>query len=257
MHVAVITGALLIQRASAETPDVEKGRAIAREAKARDSGFGSESVALTMTLANAEGERSLRQLRARILETPEGEKRLFLFDAPPDVRGTSMLAFTHRARSDDLWMYLPSIKRVKRITSNNKAGPFMGSEFAYEDLGSQEVEKFSYRYLREAQQAGADCFVIERRPIDPDSGYSRQILWIDKDEYRPRRLEYYDRKGALLKTLTLEAYRLYQGRYWRASRMIMSNVQTGRVTTLEWGTFDFATRWQEYVFDPQRLEDSQ
>ena len=115
----------LVSAAWSET-DEEKGRRIAAEVKVRDSGFGSGSADLNMTLSNAQGEQSVRRLRARILENPDGEKRLFLFDDPPDVRGLSTSAFTHRQHSDDLWMYLPAIKRVKRITSNNKAGPFMG-----------------------------------------------------------------------------------------------------------------------------------
>jgi len=235
--------------------DADKGREIAAQAKTRDSGFGCAAVAVTMTLTNAQGEKSVRKLRARIFEGADGEKRLFLFDEPRDVRGTAMLAFTHRTGADDLWMYLPAISRVKRITSNNKSGPFMGSEFAYEDLGSQEVEKFNYRYLREESQDGADCFVIERHPLDPDSGYARQILWVDKSEYRPRRVEYYDRKDALLKVLTIQGYRLYQGRYWRPDTMLMSNVQTRKETLLEWTDYDFQTRWGEHVFDPQRLAD--
>lgn len=233
--------------------DEEKGRRIAAEVKIRDSGFGSGSADLDMTLSNAQGEQSERRLRARILENPDGEKRLFLFDDPPDVRGTAMLAFTHRLHSDDLWMYLPAIKRVKRITSNNKAGPFMGSEFAYEDLGSQEVEKFTYRYLRDERLNEVDCFVIERRPVDPDSGYTRETLWVDKGEYRARRVEYYDRKDTLLKVLTMRSFRLYDNKYWRADEMRMSNVQTGKETLLRWSHYEFGNQWNELAFDPQRL----
>jgi outer membrane lipoprotein-sorting protein len=249
---AILLTVGLLGRAQCETDD-EKGRQIAAEVKKRDSGFGSGSADLDMTLSNAQGEKSVRRLRARILENPDGEKRLFLFDDPPDVRGASMLAFTHRLQPDDLWMYLPAIKRVKRITSNNKAGPFMGSEFAYEDLGSQEVEKFTYRYLRDERQDETDCFVIERRPVDPDSGYARETLWVDKAEYRPRRVEYYDRKNALLKVLTLRGFRLYDNKYWRADEMRMSNVQTGKETLLEWSHYEFGSRWNEFAFDPQRL----
>jgi outer membrane lipoprotein-sorting protein len=250
----VVIACAVTERAVAES-DAEKGRNIAAQSKARDSGFGCTSVAVTMTLTNAQGEKSVRKLRARIFEGADGEKRLFLFDEPQDVRGTAMLAFTHRRNPDDLWMYLPAISRVKRITSNNKAGPFMGSEFAYEDLGSQEVEKFNYRYLRDEQHDGSDCFVIERRPLDPDSGYARELVWVDKSEYRPRRVEYYDRKDTLLKILTLQGYRLYESKYWRPDRMRMANVQTGKETLLDWDDYDFQTRWAEHVFDPQRLAD--
>ena len=96
---------------------------------------------------------------------------------------------------------------MKRIASNNKSGPFMGSEFAYEDLSSQEVEKYTYKYLKDEKVDGVDCFLVEQYPVSKDSGYTRLQAWLDKDEYRVRKIDFYDRKGALLKTLTPTEYK--------------------------------------------------
>jgi len=88
---------------------------------------------------------------------------------------------THALTPDDQWLYLPALKRLKRISSRKKSGPFMGSEFAYEDMSSQEVEKYRYKWLRDETVEGRDAYVVERRPTYEYSGYTRQIVWIDKE----------------------------------------------------------------------------
>ena len=116
----------------------EKGLQIAKAAEKADEGFKSSKVDLKMILKNRHGQTSERFLTTRTLElTEDGDKSLIVFNSPRDVKGTATLTFTHKVGSDDQWLYLPSIKRVKRISSNNKSGPFVGSEFAYEDLSSQ------------------------------------------------------------------------------------------------------------------------
>src|SRR5882672_8754605 len=201
--------------ARAETPE-EKGLAIATAADKRNDGFGDSSATLSMILRNRQGEESRREIRNRSLEVKgDGDKSLIVFDQPKDVAGTALLTWTHKAADDDRWLYLPALKRVKRIASTNKSGPFMGSEFAYEDLGSQEPEKYTYKYLRDESLDGKDVYVFERYPKGTDSGYTREVVWMDKAEYRPWKLEYYDRKQSLLKTLTLADYNPYLGKYWR------------------------------------------
>ena len=115
----------------------EKGLAIAREADSRDDGFGDFAADMIMILKNRHGQESAREMRVRTLEVNgDGDKSLSIFDTPRDIKGTAFLNFTHRTGDDDQWLYLPALKRVKRISSRNKSGSFMGSEFAYEDIGS-------------------------------------------------------------------------------------------------------------------------
>lgn len=156
--------------AHAETPE-QKGMAIAVEADKRDTGFKDFTSNMVMELRNKQGDTSTRTIRLKTLEViGDGDKSMSIFDKPADVKGTAFLTFSHAIKPDEQWLYLPALKRVKRINSKNKSGPFMGSEFAYEDLASQEVEKYTYKYIRDEKiktaefPDGVDTFVIERYP---------------------------------------------------------------------------------------------
>ncbi len=240
--------------AMAETPQ-EKGLRIAKEADARDLGFGDTTADMVMTLKNRAGQTSVRKIRSKVLEVKgDGDKSLSLFDTPADVKGTAMLTFSHGLKPDDQWLYLPALKRVKRINSRNKSGPFMGSEFAFEDLGSQEVEKYHYKYLREEPCGrGWKCHVLERTPAYKYSGYSKQIGWIDTKEYRLIKVEFYDRKGSKMKTLTSSGYKQYLGKYWRPSIMNMQNHLTGKSTILQWSNYKFRTGLSKRDFNKNAL----
>lgn len=217
-----------------------KGLAIAQEADRRDEGFGDSRADLIMLMVLSEDEIIRRRMRQLTLEVEDdGDKSIMVFDRPRDLKGTAILTHTHKVDSDDQWLYLPALKRVKRLSSADKSGPFMGSEFAYEDLSSTEVEKYRYRFLHDEVVNGEPMFVVERIPVDRKSGYSRQVTWIDKAEYRLRRVDYYDRKGDLLKTMDLLDYQQHLGRYWRAGEMVMTNHQTGRSTALLFQNFRF------------------
>ncbi len=165
-----------------------------------------------------------------------------------------MLTYSHGLEPDDQWLYLPALKRVKRISSRNKSGPFMGSTFAFEDLGSQEVEKYTYRYLRDEPCGDWTCHVVERYPAYEHSGYTRQVAWLDQEAYRLVRAEFFDRKNALLKTLTQGDFQQYLGHYWRPARMEMINHQTGKSTLLEWTDYRFKTGLTEADFRAQSLK---
>ena len=250
----LLATALLSTAALAETPE-EKGLRLAKEADARDSGFGDYVADMKMVLRNRAGDESVRQIRISILEVEgDGDKSLSLFDEPADVKGTAMLTYSHGLEPDDQWLYLPALKRVKRIASRNKSGPFMGSEFAYEDLGSQEIEKYTYKHLRdEACGDGWQCWVIERTPAYEYSGYSRQVVWMEQDHYRLVKADFYDRKGDLLKTLEWSGYEEYAGRHWRPAEMFMQNHQTGKSTLLEWSNYRFKTGLDDGDFNKNAL----
>jgi outer membrane lipoprotein-sorting protein len=233
----------------------ERGLEIATEVDARDTGFHDLKATMTMLLKNRHGEESLRDMRNQTLEVGnDGDKTLIIFDEPRDVKGTALLSFSHKVGDDDQWLYLPALKRVKRIASRNKSGPFMGSEFAYEDISSQEVEKYTYKYIEESEHDGIASFRVERYPVDPNSGYSRQQMWVDKTRYIPLKIDYYDRKNDLLKTLVFRGYQQYLDRYWRADEMYMENHQTGKSTLLTWKKYDFRTGLTEADFNKNSLK---
>jgi hypothetical protein len=246
--------AMLVPTLAFAGPAEDKGLEIATEADRRDTGFGDTTSDMLMVLRNKRGQESRRELEIRTLEVDgDGDKSLTIFHSPRDVRGTALLTYSHGVKADDQWLYLPALRRVKRIASNNKSGPFMGSEFAYEDLSSQEIEKYTYKYIKDEKVGGIDCFLNERYPVDKDSGYTKQQVWLDKDEYRVRKIDYYDRKGQLLKTLTPTKYGKFLGKYWRAHKMHMVNHQTGKSTDLVWSKFKFKTGLKDDDFTRTRL----
>lgn len=253
----LLLSSLLVPDARAATP-AEQGLAIAQEMDRRDTGFKDLRADLTMTLRNRQGDQTSRRLRTHTLEVNgDGDKSLIIFDSPADVKGTSFLSYTHATRPDDQWLYLPALKRVKRIASSNKSGPFIGSEFAYEDLTSQEVDKYSYKFLRDDMLDGHATLVMERFPAYEHSGYARQVVWVDKEMYQPLKLEFYDRKNSLLKTLKFNDYKKYLDRYWRPGEMHMENHQTGKTTLLKWENYQFRNGYTDRDFDQNSLKRAQ
>ena len=240
--------------ATAQSPE-EKGLAIAQEADERDTGFSDFTANMQMILMNKHGQRSERKIRIRTLEVKEdGDKSLTIFDTPRDVKGTAFLSFTHKVGDDDQWLYLPAVKRVKRISSRNKSGSFMGSEFSYEDIASQELEKYTYKWVRDERYQDLDCFVVEQYPVDKkNSGYTKQVIWLDKKEYRAWKVEYFDRKNSHLKTLTTTGYRKYLDKYWRPDEMYMVNHQTGKSTKLIMSNYKFRTGLKDSDFSQNSL----
>lgn len=230
----------------------EKGLEIAKAAENADLGFKSSAVNIKMTLKNKNGQTSERLLTTKTFELNEdGDKSLIVFNSPRDVKGTATLTFTHKSGSDDQWLFLPSIKRVKRISSNNKSGPFVGSEFAYEDLSSQEVEKYSYKFI----EAKGNLLVVEQDPVDPKSGYTRRLVTYNKDSgYRIEKVEFYDRKNSLLKTLIYTNYNLYKNKHWRAGTFNMVNHQSNKETKLEFTDYDFEIALTEEDFTQVALK---
>ena len=239
----------------AETPS-DRGLAIATEADRRNDGFGDLTADMRMVLRNRQGQESERLIRLQVLEVPgDGDKSLTIFDTPRDVKGTAFLTYSHKAEDDDQWLYLPALKRVKRISSHNKSGSFMGSEFTYEDIASEELEKYTYLWLRDEDLDGRPCFVVERRPVDArNSGYVRQVLWIDQEEFRTWKTEFYDRKNTHLKTLTLGGYQRYLDRFWRAGIMHMVNHRSGKSTELDLSNYVFHVGLTERDFTQTSLK---
>ncbi|MCY3606473.1 MAG: outer membrane lipoprotein-sorting protein [Gammaproteobacteria bacterium] len=234
---------LVSSPALAQDPSPEEiGLAIAYEAAARNDGFGNFTANLTMILRNRQGQESRRQIRFKVLEVEgDGDKSLFVFDQPRDVQGTALLTHGHLTAQDDQWLYLPALKRVKRISSSTRTGSFMGSEFSYEDMSNPEVEKYTYRFLREEPCGELTCTVNEQVPVDTKSSYSRQLVWQDKEHLRTWMVHYYDRKSSHLKTLVFAGYQQYLDRYWRAGEMTMENHLTGKSTVLNWTDLEFGT----------------
>ena len=207
---------------------------VAKKADAMTKGFESSTAQMEMILINANGEQSVRDLNMKTLEGENGDKSISTFLSPADVKGTKTLTHEHLDRDDDQWLYLPALKRVKRIASSNKSGSFMGSEFSYEDIGNQDYQKFSYSgEAQEVMLDGVACYKSDRVPNESNSGYTKETIWVDRTNFLVQQIEYYDRKHELLKTAKFSDHKQIQG-VWRVGRIEMKNHQNDKSTILTW-----------------------
>ena len=252
----LIMGLLFAAGSGASVPD-DKGFEIAARSDRTDLGFGESEVELKMIMRNSAGQEATRSLRIATLEKPDetvGDKSLVIFNTPRDIEGTALLSHAKILDPDDQWLYLPALKRVKRISSSNKSGPFVGSEFAFEDFTAIELNKFDYTYTGVEDCGGLQCDVLERLPRYENSGYTKQIAWVDQVDFQIRKVEFYDRRGDLLKVLEMQDYREYDNGIWRAHLLSMTNVQTNKQTDLIYDTYDFNTDLSDGDFVKGRLD---
>lgn len=248
----IITASLLTSSAAlaADDTDQKKGVAVARALAAKARGYGDQSVTISMALKNAHGQEAERKIHVRTLERPgESPYSLIVFDSPRDVKGTALLS-----RGEDQWLYLPAARRVRRISSSNRSSPFMGSEFSFEDLTGNDPRQHAWKLLGEAAcEDGAACLKVEATPKYERSGYSRRVLYVEAEAKRLRRIEFFDRKGEKLKTLTYGEFEAH-GAHERAHRWTMVNHQSGKSTVLTFEDFEFDNGYSESDFSKARLK---
>ena len=242
---------------STDGDPVKVGLNIALKTDEMDIGFGDTEAILNMVLINAYGEKTTHKMRQRVLEIQDkdlGDYSTNIFDEPADIKGTALLSHAKILEADDQWIYLPALRRVKRISSKNKSGPFMGSEFAYEDFTSTEVGKYDYKYITKEKCGELECYVTERYPLYENSGYTKHVSWTDTKDFQLRKSDYYDRKGELLKTLEFKDYKKYLGKHWRAHTLHMVNHQNGKSTILAFSDFKFKNGFTKRDFDKNALK---
>ncbi len=232
---------------------VEKGRLIAEKVDSADSGWHDAQASLVMQLATKSGQSAKRELAFSSLEAKGGDQSLIRFVAPKDVQDTALLTHAKSTGADEQWIYLPALKRTTRISGTTKASPFMGSEFAYEDFVAADVDKFSYQYLRDEPCGALACAVVERVPTYEGSGYSKQMVWIDREAWRIQKISFFNKRGQLAKSLTASSWKQYQDRFWRAQDLLMVNHLTGASTRLSWGSFTFRAGLSPQIFNSTSL----
>jgi len=227
---------------------------IAKKSYEITKGFGSSSSNMKMILINANGQKTTRQMSSKILEGVDGDKVLMEFLTPADVKGTRMLTHEHIDRDDDQWMYLPALKRVKRIAGQNKSGSFMGSEFSYEDTSNVNWKKYNYnKDVEEVDLDGVKCYKSSRTPHDKNSGYTKQVVWVAKDNFLLKRVDYYDRKRELLKTAIFSEWKNIDGIYL-TGKIEMKNYQNSKQTILQWSNQKIKLNLSEKDFSKRKLK---
>lgn len=210
--------------------DEKKGLEIYTKQFLLDEGWKDMETDMDMRLYDARGQESRRKVHKAILEDSEApDKTVGIFLEPADIRGTVMLTWEQSYGADEQWLYLPALKRTKKINAENKSGSFLGTEFAWEDISTTELSKYHYKFLRDE----GDTWVVERVPVYSFSGYSRQVTWVDKNNYQTVKIEFYDKKGDLLKTLELSDFQHIEDKYWRPLHFEMMNHQNKKRTVLQ------------------------
>ena len=239
--VSFIVAICLAGAVQAETAQ-QKGERIARAADLADDGYGDFSVQGEMVLKTARGAQSKRRFTTKTLEEKRNsvQKSILEFEWPGDIRDTALLTHSFAGRQDAQWLYLPSVGRVKKISGAGRSGSFVGSEFAFEDMVEQDARNYRHTWLGDERcpTGQGTCHKLTREPRHK-SGYSKQVVWIDTKGLRYQTVQFFNRRGQHLKTLSFLGYRQFKGRIWRPTRMVMVNHLTGKSTTLNWSNFRF------------------
>ena len=199
----------------------------------RPTGADQEGL-LTMTLINTRGDQRVREIKQFIKDFGGQEKKIMFFLSPADVRNTSFMNWSYDeiGRDDDQWIYLPALKRVKRISSDSKSDYFMGSDFTYDDLGDRHPSEDRHTLLRQEKFDGTECYVVESFSKEEDYMYSRTVSWVIPDKWIGLKKEFYDEDGDHLKTLSVKDYKQIEG-YWIITHSQMHNVQKDHTTDMK------------------------
>jgi outer membrane lipoprotein-sorting protein len=208
---------------------------------------GSEAT-IKMTLIDNKGGKRVRVLDAwtKLFDGGKTEKRVFRFQSPADVRGTGFLVFDYESKPDDAWIYMPAMRKTRRILSSQTGQKFMGSEFTYGDLNTPALDDYTYTSLKDESCGGESCYVVSAVPKSKDTakadGYAKRTYWVSKSKFVVLKIHFFAADGKLVK----ERY--------RSLRNEMVNKQTGSRSIFEFTKMDFAPKTKDELFTPTYIE---
>jgi len=242
-----------IQPAIGQTQSLT-GRDIMIKVDNRPDGDDRKSL-LKMTLINKRGRTRVREILSYSKDYGKDTKSIMYFRKPADVQGSGFLSWEYDdpTKDDDRWLYLPALKKVRRISGSSNNDYFMGSDFTYDDMGGRSVDEDNHKLLTEETLEGHACWVVESRPKDNDYMYSKVKRWIRKDALIALKAEYYDRSGELLKTLTVPDVRKHE-HIWTIFLMKMDNHQESHKTTLKYDSINYNTQVKDNLFTVSTLQ---
>lgn len=234
----------------------EKGRAIIEEMERRKKPYAIHSF-LSMTIHYTSGKERKRQLEIwAAYDENKKSKHLIRFIRPNNVKNTGLLTLEGENGNDYQWLYLPILRKSKRIASSSKTRNFVGTDLTYEDLRPEELDLYLYEYTGEQEIEGEPCFVVVATPTEKEakhSGYSKRIFFIRKDRYHPVAIHYYDKKGNILKKQIHTEIVKIEGDLWGANLSVMENVQKNRRTTLVVDKRIVSESLEEMIFTQRNL----
>ena len=215
----------------------------------------TDSFTMRMTLINAGGKKRVRQVTAYSKDYGSEKKTVMVFLLPADVKGVGYLSFSYddASKSDDRWLYMPALKKAKRISGSSSGDYFMGTDFTYDDISGHKIDDYTYTLLAEETIDGKTCWKIESVPVKK-SMYSKYLSWIDKESLVQVKAEFYDEQGMLLKALTVSGIEKKDG-FWTADKMEMNNVQKKHTTVTETLKHEFNKTIPDSYFRVNSLEE--
>jgi hypothetical protein len=236
-------------------------REIMQRVEDRDEGNPS-IIDVEMTLIDKSGGKRLREIRAFGLDRGEDELQLLFFLSPADLKDTGFLTYDYgeSGKDDDQWLYLPALKKTKRIASSDKSGSFMGSDFSYADLASRDLDQYDYTLMKETEVRGAKVWQIESVPRTrkeiKETGYTRSILFVRQDNYVVVRSVSWLKTGGQLKYMDVKALEQIDG-IWIGTEVHMTTKkgrQTLHKTVLRASNIRFHQKLDEDFFTVRQLE---
>jgi outer membrane lipoprotein-sorting protein len=259
---ALLAAGMLLQGpAVARSQDKLSARQIMEKVADNRQLEGSEAV-MTMTIYNAKGQKRVRKIAmaTKLYDDGKTEKKLSRFLSPPDVKGTGLLTFDYEVKDDDIWLFMPALRKTRRIVSSEKSKNFMGSEFSYADMNIPNLDDFKYKILKKEKAGGTDCWVVQSTPKNDDiadeNGYSKQIVWVGQKDFTVRKGVYYDLDGEVLKELTASKIKLIdsKNKRYRPMKMEIVNKQNRRRTTMIFDKIEVNRDVKDEYFTTRYLE---
>lgn len=219
---------------------------------------GSMEMISTIHIRDAKGNNRVRQITTASKTFGDITKMLIKFIAPADVKGTAILVYDYENQNDNMWIYMPALRKVRRIVSSEKGKSFMGSEFTNADMSSPTMSDFEYMNLGSETYNGKNCWKIESKckteAIQNENGFSKRISFIDKTNYVCYKVNYYDFIGKLNRIQIIENYKKQQNGKYFAYKMAMENVLTKRKSEMIIDKFQIGSQLPESAFAPTALE---
>jgi hypothetical protein len=212
---------------------------------------------MSLSITEKNGASRNRAISMTTKSFPDGlEKRLIKFMEPADVRGTAMLIVDNKILADEIWIYLPALKKTRRIVSSEKGKSFMSSEFSNADIGSPTISDFVNQHV--TGSGSNNLWIIESTPVNEDKadeyGYSKKVSYISMDNCRVQKIEFYNFDNELFKTIEIKGiYPLPEGKYL-VKDMIANNLVTNRRSEISLSNINEKAKVEDSYFSIQNLE---
>lgn len=217
----------------------------------------SMEMTATLTIVDSKGRERIKKTSTAMRKFGNTTKTIMKFTSPADVKGTSLLIFDYEDKADDMWIYMPALRKTRRIVSSEKGKSFMGSEFTNADMSKPNMDDFDYKILSTETYDGKECWKIETlckdEDIEDENGYSKSISWVEKSTNLCHKIEFYDIDGELHKIQKIKKYEKQKNGQYFAFYMEKENVQNGRKSIMTINKFQENSSLPESTFSPTML----